>query len=254
MEKWNTLRLLGGIVNIAISAVGLARDASEVAGITERYWPLLTLLIGVVLVSWVVYDLNQKLITERPSISVAPSIEQGSQAVLYVKNEGITKADFSAKARIKAFTSPPHIKNTDSLFQLTWELSNEVNYPLKGGGDGAKLLIVDKTAVTSFSTGELGKIFDKLQKAGPKTKATSSYEGVLVLPFLMNQKKAGLHLYGWSKDEADDIPAYSCEIEVSIYADPALLKPFSRIYQLQLKGHGMYFTEKSIRNKKGSQS
>jgi hypothetical protein len=191
---------------------------------------------------------------ERPEIIVEPRIES-SQAVLIVKNKSILSAEFSAKARLKSFTSTPHLKNTDWLFQLAWESINGVDCRLKGGGDEAKLLVASKVARTVIISDELVKLSKDLKNAG-FMKETNSYNGELMFNSLLNQTRVVTHLYGWSDKKTTDTeqPDYSCEIEVSIYANPALPKPFSHIYQLRLKGHGMSFIEKPVQNKVDSQS
>jgi hypothetical protein len=114
------------------------------------------------------------------------------------------------------------------------------------------LLIADKPAVLYYDSGNLGKLDKAFQEAGFKIEQTYSYDGKLMMPHLMNQKKVGLHLFGWDINKLGEIPEYSCDIEVSIMADPALLKPFTQTYTLRLKGTGMSFVE-SETHKEGCQ-
>lgn len=191
----------------------------------------------------------------QPIITVEPAIE-GHRAVLIVKNIGNSKANFSAKARLMSFTSTPRLQDPKMFLQLPWESYNEVDCPLKGGGDEAKLLVAGKEAVSKFNSGDLSGLPDILKKKGVKIVKTYSYDGELLLFAFINKVLRKTPLYQWHDDNTADTkpPSYTCEIEIKIFADPALRKSFKRIYQLQLKGHGLSFIEKSNFDKEDSQT
>jgi hypothetical protein len=209
-----------------------------------QYHALIGFVVFVIYIGWIIWG-KQSIINEgrriRPEITVTPSIENGS-AFLIVKNNGIAKADFSAKAKLKSFTSAPHIGNKETLFQLAWESYNNVDCPLKGGGDEGRLHVAAKVADMLYNNGEMAEMPEKFKELGFKVEKTFSYKGILRLLTLVNRKLCGIHLFGWD-DDGTKIPKYTCEIEVSIFSEPPLITPFKRTYKLEIIGNGMSFNE-----------
>ena len=119
MEKRNIAKLVGGMLNMIATATGYALDISEVTNISANWWPLITLVIGIILVTWVILDLNgqiNRLLDTRPTITIQP-ISENNIYYLKVHNNG---AEGILKAQIDLFAEDPSVgglKGYDGYWQ-----------------------------------------------------------------------------------------------------------------------------------------
>jgi hypothetical protein len=90
MGKWIIARLVGGMIILVVTATGYALDVSEVTNIGAKWWPLITLIVGIFLVGWVVFDLQRRiniLLGSRPTIHIE-IVKEHHTYYLKVHNEG----------------------------------------------------------------------------------------------------------------------------------------------------------------------
>ncbi len=143
------------MLNLVATATGYALDISEVTHISANWWLLITLVIGIFLVGWVIFDLYQqisKLQDDRPSIHVELAKEYDIH-YLKVSNKG-AKGTF--KAQFELTSKEP------SVWQLPyynghWRLSSKSEAEiLKGQSDMIK---VAKSIISSKGSSVLLRIF-----------------------------------------------------------------------------------------------
>jgi hypothetical protein len=101
MRRWAIARLVGGMLSLVVTATGYALDLSQVMNIGEKWWWLITLIIGIFLLSWVILDFHNqlnRLLNAKPSITVRP-IKDNDDYYLEVNNTG-EPAEFECQIRI----------------------------------------------------------------------------------------------------------------------------------------------------------
>ncbi len=139
MDKWGFTRTVGGMLNLIATAVGYGLDISQTANIGPKWWLLITLLLGIGLVGWVIWELHSQL-NERPSVTVK-SIKEGDTYCLLVTNKG---AFASFTSQITLTTNDPSVSelSTLSCYQGLWDSPQKIKADIPKG-QSAKVKIAD---------------------------------------------------------------------------------------------------------------
>ncbi len=148
MVKYLWLRVAGAIVLALYTAAATALEVREIATLGAKWIPFITFVVFVVIMFWIVYDLNKaniRLLDDKPSISIsADSINE----VRYLKviNDGADGL-FSAQLSVVRAKGSSIGEEYDAI----WERTNTNESKLmQGQSDYIKVASVRLTRSESF--------------------------------------------------------------------------------------------------------
>lgn len=135
MQKSLIIKAVLAILSMIATAIGLGRNILGITELPMSWWPLATFIVFCVLVGWMiigVYNENNRLLSNKPSINVEP-MEDGKSYYLKVVNNG-EQGIFKAEIELESEDDPQvwGLKNYTGY----WRGANGGEFPIMKGHTG----------------------------------------------------------------------------------------------------------------------